>query len=504
MGARIGKGFRGRPGRTLGAPGAGTGLRLADLSFDGFYEVPVAYSQSNFNTGGYGVTVRIVNGKTRILMWSDYDATHPTSFPLHEYEVPASAPGSTNSNAPDLTFVRDWGFIMDGHVLVTGSSGAANSDLDWHGGRLMWDQDNNGVWWTYGGSYVPNYNHPTIGFTHLNDATGVATSYGPWRINHDFVSMSRGQMWTLPTGWANTYNGGKRFCVQGHMNSGVATCAHGPNLISFAPWNPFTEPYSSTIQGSLVDGAPYVGGASTELIRHDSTHKKTRNTRFRVCGWIDSPGFHSPGAYEREYGGWIDGESNLWGGAEQVGPYGVPNGLERDSVYGAMTIDIGGTHSVLFYGNLVYTPEGYSPPGGEPWVHHWYGNGALNNGVCMHNQPDPYWTGGTGVGAHNARAFGWVYDIDQFLPVIGGSTSKFDLTPAVDELDFTQVTNFPSGGNWDPPADTSPAERPFNIGAMSYDSVNRKIYCLAKADIWDVFGTPVVRNIIMRFSVANR
>jgi hypothetical protein len=504
MGARIGKGFKGRPGRTI-VEGSGTGLRLADLSLDGHYEIPDNQYGMYYNTSPAAIAVRRVAGKTRLLMFTDYNAAQPGYYPLAEYEVPASAAGASQDVAPNLTFVRDWGYIMNGHVVVDGSSGTAYSD-PFHPGRLMWDENNSGVWWTYGGAYVPNFSHPTIGFTHLNDATGVATSYGPWRINSGNSSMVRGQMWQLPTAWANAYNGGRRFAVQGHMNSGIATTAHGPNLVSWAPFDPFTTAPTLDNAGSLIDGAPYVGGTATELIRHDATHKKTRNTRFRICGWIDSPSFHEPGLYEPQYGGWVNAESNLWGGPEQVGPYNVANGtVERDSVYGAVTIDIGGTHSVLFYGALTYTPEGYSPPGGEPWVHMWYGNGGYpNSGYCTHGQPDPHWTGGTGVGGHYAEGFGWVYDIDQFLPVIGGSTSKYDLTPAVDELKFRDIAGWPSTGNWTPPAGTSSAEMPYTIGAMCYEPNTRKIYMMNNCDYQDVFGQFVLRRGIMVVSVANR
>ena len=97
--------------------------------------------------------------------------------------LPAGAePHLDITQAPLLAQVKDWGTFIAANSpvpsphLPTGGSSPSLLAGSW------WDEERNGLWYTYGDSYAPIMCHTTLFFYHLNDETGVGTYYGPWRI----------------------------------------------------------------------------------------------------------------------------------------------------------------------------------------------------------------------------------------------------------------------------------------------------------------------------------
>lgn len=458
--ARVG-GALGRVGAGGGGGGARSVLTSADITIAGYYRVP--NNIANMTDAGYNIAIRRVGAETRMFTWSN-DNWDGLGNKLVEFVIPdGTAPNTTIGSATRMTYVRNWGNIWSGRTLTGGA--AANI------GSLMWDEDLHGLWWTYGDSYAPvEEHHPTLGFTHINDGTTTATSYGPWRQEWGSQRV-RGGMFRVPDDFAATYTGGNTLGVMAGMSSGRAGCPYGPNGSVLDTIDPFTQAADIAI--------PPFGGQHTignqGLLLHTNVTPAARDTRYKVCSW------DTPVTYDCRLGHTITPGPALWGAI------GVATGVavEDDTTASAVWVDTGSKHGLLFFGQLATTPIGYVPPGTDPdgYIHCGYGDpehatktgssgSGYVNGSCCHGQPDAFWTA-TGPYCHYRVPHSWIYDPADFVSTIGGAALN-SLTPT----ETIQWTN-PSDGSLSWPS-IAQFNRAGWVAGSCWDPITSRVYVMIR------------------------
>lgn len=456
-------------------------LQPSDLSFLGYYRFP----DSAIGNGFYmkpGVTTRTVGASKRVFTFGDYNAG---VYPLLEFEIPASAPNTTMGSAAFLTLVKNWGDVRTGHTITDGGTNAFQI------GGLYWDESRNAVWWTYADAYVPTQVHPSLSCTVLNDGAGTSQSFGPWRFSVGGGNMAVSAMTPIPAAFTSASTPGKTVAIKGAMKSGVAQSPFGPNLYAFGLFDPVTTPANTATDG-LFTITP------TSLVQHDLSHKKTRDTRYKTCGWTSN-------AYNCALGQPLTAGTSDWGGTDSAT-------AESDNVIWACWIDTPTKHGLLFGGYLCTTPTGYTAPGdADGYVHKWYGNyvhgtasgsGYADN-ACCHGQPDPYW-GSTGPGNHYVHPLGWIYNPNDLAGPAAGTVNPWALTPTTDAFEWKSVA---PGSALDTAPPTNTTDRASGLGTgmwgpgAFFDSATRRLYVPAMGDRATTAGQ--VRPLIMVFSVAS-
>ena len=465
-----------------GGGGSKSVLAPSDLTFRGYLRFP-ASGVGDLYYSGAPMGSRTVGTSKRIFMWG---ALSGGVYPLLEFEIPATAPNTTLASSPALTLVKDWGDVLTGFHLT------GDVDEGYGIGGMQWDEEHNALWWTYGAAYVPQSNHPTICATVLDDDAGTSATYGPWRFDLSGPNFTRGAMFPLPASFATDNTDGKNVAVVGMMHSGVTSSPFGPSLHAFAFFDPTTMPANT-----LADPSTTI--TPTTLIGHDITHKKSRDTRYKTCGWT------SP--YDCRLGTPIADGITDWGGIDS-------STAENDQVRWGVWIDTPTKHGVLYGGQLVRTPLGYTAPGDpDGLVHMWYGDpshasstGSDGSGYvnleCCTGQADPYWLA-TGPGAHFRMPMGWIYDPDDLIAVAAGTVDPWALTPTTDAFEWGAVAPSSAFADAHPPAspsdfDNVPSADHFGLGAF-FDSTTNLLYMSWRADL---YTTGNLRPLVMVFEVA--
>jgi hypothetical protein len=359
-----------------------------DLKFIGY--IRFAAKPSSMQFAKLSMTMRHVNGELRLFATGNNDKGHP----MLEWAV-TSEPQIDITKSPFLSFRRDWGSIHKNPTTgatycKTGSS--AGGGL----GGLCYDEAQDTLWWSYGDGYVPTMHHPTICATRLNETDGTYQTNGPWRTTWH-CNKTRGHWTTIPE-WFRPHVGGHSFGVMAGQESGNASSPWGAALAALdLPDDPMTAPPDPT-SGTIVS-VPNYG-----IILHDFDHRQARDNLFKTCGW------------KQPYD-WTKGGTMLRGfptfGSKSTGVG------ENDTMNSCVWIDTESYHGLLYFGQLVTTPIGYTPPGVDPdgLCHMWYGDflhgskygDPSRNGKCVHLQDDPYWKS-TGPGAHMRVPHGWIYN----------------------------------------------------------------------------------------------
>jgi hypothetical protein len=162
--------------------------------------------------------------------------------------------------------------------------------------------------------------------------------------------------------------------------------------------------------------------ASQGIIQHDINHRQTRDSNYWTCGWKQ--------AYDCRVGGTIATGPGLFGGSD-------PAAGESDTMASMVWVDLPDKHGVLYFGQLVTTPVGYSAPGDpDGLVHMWYGDPFRRDGTpaqtCCHGQDDPWW-GATGPGAHYRVPMGWIYNPNDLVATAQKKADLWSRTPASTE-----------------------------------------------------------------------
>jgi hypothetical protein len=216
--------------------------------------------------------------------------------------------------------------------------------------------------------------------------------------------------------------------------------------------------------------------ANHGVLLHDIEHRQARDTRYRTCGWKE--------AYDCRAGATVRDNPGLFGGGD-------PASGQNDTMYDCVWIDLPDKHGLLYFGQLVTTPEGYSAPGDpDGYVHMWYGNPFRQDGTpaktCCHGQDDPWWIS-TGPGAHYRVPMGWIYNPNDLIDTAKKKADLWSRTPASTFQwgKYFPVLNERKPGIW--------------LGA-AFDSENRRIYALVRYFDAVTVG-PNSRPAIMVFDV---
>ena len=268
-----------------------------------------------------------------------------------------------------------WGYIYIGRSFMD-----ANTGIDpMLPGGIWWDEALKGIWWTNAPIYVPIGSSPCLGFTRLNDATGVADSFGPWYCTDRSPRFVEGTITGIPASWSAAHLGSGRWIgIAGATGSGMAQAPIGTALLAVKLFDPFTTPAQKRLDAPAV---PTIHGNGKFLLLHDLDHRQSRDLNYRQCKW-----------------GKDNGGPETCGAATIVEP--VPTWCGNEAAIGesdnaaCMTwIDTPTKRGVVYLGTLVRFPRG--APG---VAHGWYGKGPENGGRCCHGQTDPAWSGITGTG----------------------------------------------------------------------------------------------------------
>ena len=163
---------------------------------------------------------------------------------------------STNqSSLPQAQVITNWGDIYTGQKEFGGDT-SLNSSTWTYG--LDIDPTSGDLYWTYGNNYNDSYQYnPSIGYSTLNDTTGVATGVGAWSLTNRPEKMDRGGILQIPSWFANAYTGGDTLGVGfGGYFSINATASQGAALAAIAPPNLATNPDDSSLANIPLIGYP--------------------------------------------------------------------------------------------------------------------------------------------------------------------------------------------------------------------------------------------------------
>jgi hypothetical protein len=400
--------------------------------------------------------MRIVGGETRFFMMGNETEGNA----LFEFALPAESPSPDLASAPAGVLRRTWGKPMSGRMVTGGS--ASSSYL----GGIHWDPTYNALWWSYGEGYVPTGHDPSIGATVLNDSTGGFQSYGPWRTQWH-SQRTRGAFTTLPASFASFTNG-RRNGIMSQQASGNALSPFGAILSALDLPDPTRTPPDGATSSSWAL-------ANHGLLLHDMDHRQARDTRYKTCGWNTK--------YDCRAGSFIQPGTGFFSGAD-------PAAGQDDTMSSCAWIDLPDKRGLLYFGQLVTTPDGYRAPGdADGFVHLWYGDPFRSDGspakTCCHGQDDPWW-GATGPGAHYRVPMGWIYDPADLVATAQGSaalwsrvpTSTFQWRSYVPQIEPRYATPF---------------------GGAAFDAASRRLYVVLRHD--RLTYPPHARPVVMVFEI---
>jgi len=435
-------------------------LKPADLKFKGFIRFSIDAGNLWYPGGTLGL--RKVGGESRLFTFGNVTENNP----LLEFRMPDN-PQADVASAPLAPLVRTWGTPMLGHIVTGG-------DPRWYyPGGLQWEESRKALWWSYGNGYAPVEHHPTIGCTILNDANGSGTTYGPWRTEWN-CQQTRGGFVPIPAAFASANTGGKAVGIIATQASGNAHSPFGAILSAMQLPDPWSTPAD-------VNGSAHVTIGNQGLILHDVQHRQARDQRYRTCGWKVQ--------YDCAFGSPVVPNPGLFGGND-------PAAGENDTVKTCVWIDLPDKHGVLYFGQLVTTPEGYSAPGDpDGFVHMWYGDPNSKNAPggaqhCCHGQDDPWW-GATGPGAHYRVPMGWIYNPNDLVATAQGKADLWSRTPAhTFQLKSEIAPQMHSRHNAGA------------IGAAAFDAEKRRVYLLIGGGYDTITAPPNDRPVLMVFDVA--
>lgn len=367
------------------------------------------------------------NGMIGMVFLGEYYSYWPTGFPLYEYEIdPNLAPHTDMASAPYATFVRNWGDIRDGHIMV------AAGQRNYYSGEMTYralDDTTGLLTWQTNEGYVPTIGWPEMSATILHHETGAFESFGPWRIDKHSEGHYRfaTSILELAPAFVAQYCPGFSRGVMGQMGSGVLNSPFGFSLMAVKDFDPRSLP-PATGCGLPPDVASQI------ILRNDYDHRAVRDDLYQICGW------HS--AYNCAQGSPLTRGGTVWGGSD-------PSVGENDAVAWGVHIDLPTVRGLLIGGALLRTPSGYTAPG-DPLglVHGWYGDpqhpsNAQNPSPpefkaqhCCHGQACPWW-GSTGPASHFRQPMGWIFDPAALATAkgLGGTQDPWTIQPT-DPLGF--------------------------------------------------------------------
>jgi hypothetical protein len=419
-------------------PGERTLLTQAAFAYKGMMSVGADTSfGGNLQRKGYArgnLAGRRVDGELRLFITGSH--ADEWRSPVYEMTVPDEATWVTSysDTPPTLSIVKDWAEGVRGADAPLYPNGQPVYDVN---GRtvkgLFYDPDMNGLWYSYLATYNTGPVHdPSIGFIALDDDTGDATGYGPWR--HRVRSpYTGGYGFHVPSDW-RAYFGD---CA---LVFGAETATRGALGFSLCPTerpaSPTTLPtdtegnYYDVVDGPgsaqprwSLDGAPAIAhGSGTD--GYDGTQIKCyqRDANFVNCGWTDTEGLRQSPADVSNPAYISDPDGN-------GGVAGKCNMDAIDSIGASVFIDTGTAYGVVCFGVLVWPSDDYATP------HGWYGPagnviGDTDNTGCAHGQIAPTGNSGTGYYASGLSPFWWIFDPADLKDGYDGTTPVDEVEPA--------------------------------------------------------------------------
>jgi PKD repeat protein len=266
----------------------------SDFTYLGAFEMPKSAdgtptgSDTAYSTGG--LALRYVNGQLHFFSTGHvYDGG-----PVYETNYPGLGSGS---NVPQASVVHYWGDVYSGQRWVgtaSGGSSALGSEVDTYG--LYYDQAAGRLYWNYGDSYNIYYpNNPSMGYSTLDDATGVATGVGAWSLANRYEKFDRGGVTPIPQWFADRYTGGMTLGVGfGGYFSIISSGSFGPALAAIAPPDPSASPDRSALANVPLLGYPYTSGARGQ---RDPNYSSSYDTATGAIDPAHTPGTTDPTAW---------------------------------------------------------------------------------------------------------------------------------------------------------------------------------------------------------------
>jgi hypothetical protein len=414
----------------------------------------------------------------------NYDG-YATRYPLVEMLIDPSVspvPGEITWSTPQMTYVRDWGEFRTGHI-ISGSGGESNYlNGNLHMEAYPGDSTKRRLWWSISNGYVATVDHPTLSCSILNMTTHTVESiHGPWRGDTPRRRMIDHQIIALPPDFVAEHCPGYSKAMIGTMGSGLLEAPFGPELVAIQDFDPLTLPPSTGIS----QPADFL---TKTLIDHDSDHRKTTDTVFKVCRWNGNGTL--PGTYNCSYGTSLADPSGYWGGTIPGDPV---DGMEETDTQAAVCwVNLPTVRGVIFYCRMVD-----QRPGETTIPHRGYGKtshvtdasgGAETSPsppyfdrACCHLQYDPEW-GSTGPWAHQRRAKVIIYDGQDFANsvALGGAVQPYNHTPTTD---ITEMADFyPLADRPLPTSASDPNSSFYFQGSAWVDERDGRMYVVCASD----------------------
>ena len=438
--------------RIVTSPSSGRLLTPNDLRFAGFYRYPA--DAGLLYWASCGLTMRRKDGVARLFIQGD----HTEGYPVIELAIPDAAPNPSLGAAPMLSTLRNWGPVPKAQIQTGGSGGFIL-------GGLAWDETRNALWWNYGDAYVPVQHHPNVSATILNDANGTTQSYGPWRTKW-VAQRTLGAFCQIPPAFASAYTGGNQIGVMAHMSSGAINSPWGASLSALVLPNPTSTPPDSTSN-------THVTIDNRGIILHDADHRQSRDTRYKHEDFNVK--------YDCAAGVKMTAGTAEWGGPD----LGAGTG---DTMSACAWVDLPDKQGLLYFGQLVTTPAGYSAPGDpDGMVHMGYAALPGSPPQCCHGQTDPFFQA-TGPWAHYRVPMGWIYNPDDLAATAQGSAALWSRVP----------TSTFAWKNYVPQLNDRYNSGMFGTGAV-FDRATRRIYVSIRHD--GVTVPPHTRSAVLVFEV---
>jgi hypothetical protein len=370
---------RPRPPSSTGSSGSSGKALLTqgDFKYAGLFTLPFATADVRLGFSNGALAMRRVGGDLHFFVCG----AKPSGDPV--YEVAYAGPGRDLLQAPRARLVRAWGDIYGGKRVITSTGGIVTRGLFWANDQL---------YWTYGDEYnVAGLHDPSIGTTVLNP-DGSTRTYGPWRTE-EHSQKTRGYMLQIPD-WFKQYTDGRAAGVGAPITSGNASSPWGAML------NGVSLPENSTPADRPGDG--HISVACQRLIYHDITHKQTRDTNYKFCGWNSQ--------YDCSKGSFVKP--------------GTPEFNGIDMMSAAAWIDLPGKHGVVFLGQLSTAIAGYDY-GSDTVPHYWYGPN-----VCCHGQSGAPVSVSTGDATGSSVPYVWIYNPDDLARAAQRQVDPWSFEPA--------------------------------------------------------------------------
>jgi len=269
--------------------------------------------------------------------------------------------------------IRSWGDVYQGRKTDINNTPLANL-LDT---QLYWDDVTQALYWLYCDQYnVTGVNHPVVGCTRFNDQTGAFQSEGPWQLGI-LPHQTRRVMLRIPADFAAAHLNGRSLALGSiGTSSGNISSSWGPVLASLnSNIGPGVPPYPTTSQIGVK-----------KLVGYDYDHRARRTDDYVVHTSPDMAG-----------GYWtqMDGYS------------GTGCWIETATCTGMVFFQMRASGHV------------------------WYGPSEN----CGHGLSDTSSPGTTGPHCTGSRMMAYVYDPQDFVPVIKGTTPSHGISAS--EIDMT-------------------------------------------------------------------